>query len=196
MKITANTSKRLFVFAALIFCGLCRGAFAAEATALSLIKQANRYVGEDVKDQVVQIRSDKSVAGITPNIWYVVFYDKNATFKTAEVKFGAGQKMDVKYPLRQPFAYINYKNVLDLKALKIDSDKAIKIAAKHPLLDKLSVRATQLWLERNDDGQTWRVRLWAAKLRHPDEDADIGEVVISAEDGKVLKTDLHIDKVD
>ena len=163
---------------------------------MSLIKDANEYVGKEVKDQVVQLRSEKSVASTEPNIWYVVYYDKDATFKTAEVKFGAGKKLDVKHPMRQPFSYINDKNILDQKVLKIDSDKAIKIAMAEPLLDKLTIRATQLWLEKVDNVATWRVRLWAQKLRHPDDDANIGDVSISAEDGKVLKVDLHIDRVD
>ena len=196
MKFTTTLLKGSIVLATLALCGLARVASAADATALSLIKEANEYVGKDVRDKVVGIRSEKSVASLTPNIWYVVFYDKDATFKTAEVKFGAGQKMEVKHPMRQPFAYINDKNLLDQKALKIDSDKAIKIATAEPLLDKLTIRATQLWLERVDNVQTWRVRLWAQKLRHPNDDANIGDVSISAEDGKVLKSDLHIDRVD
>ena len=40
------------------------------------------------------------------------------------------------------------------------------------------------------------MRLWAARLRQPDRDADIGEVHISAEDGKVVKNDLNIGRVD
>jgi len=50
--------------------------------------------------------------------------------------------------------------------------------------------------ERDNKAPVWRVRLWAAKLRNPNRDADIGEVVVAAEDGKVLKTDLHINRVD
>ena len=188
--------KKGFALATLAFCGLSQVVLAGEATGLSLIKDANEYVGKDVRDLVVQIRSEKSVASIQPNIWYVVFYDKDATFKTAEVKFGAGKKLDVKHPMRQPFAYINDKNVLDQKVIRIDSDKAIKIATAEPLLDKLTIRATQLWLEKVDNVPTWRVRLWAQKLRHPNDDANIGDVSISADDGKVLKSDLHIDRVD
>ncbi len=82
------------------------------------------------------------------------------------------------------------------RSIKIDSDKAIKTATAEPLLEKLTIRATQLWLENVDNVPTWRVRLWAQKLRHPDDDADIGEVFINAGDGKVIKTDLHIDRVD
>ena len=160
------------------------------------MKPANDYVGKDTLDQIIGLRSEKSVASMNPNIWYVVFYDKDATFKTTEVKFGAGQKLEVKHPMREPFAYIDLKNVLEQKRLKVDSDKAIKTAAAQPLLDKLTVRASQLWLENIDGTPTWRVRLWAAKQRHPDSDANIGDVYVSAEDGKVTKTDLHIDRVD
>ena len=200
MMITTSLMKRTFVLAALALFGVSQIALADERTALSLIKDANDYVGKDVRDRIVQIRSEKSVASTIPNIWYVVFYDKDATFRTTEVKFAAGVKQDVKRPMREPFAYINDKvndqNVLDKNVLKIDSNKAIRTATAEPLLDKLTIHATQLWLERMDGVATWRVRLWAAKLHHPDDDANIGDVFISAEDGKVLKTDLHIDRVD
>lgn len=182
--------------ATLAFFGLSQVVLAGEPQAFDLIKQANDYVGKTARDQVVGVRSEKSVASVTPNIWYVVYYDKDATFKTAEVKFGAGKELEVKHPMRQPFAYINDKNILDQKVLKVDSDKAIKTAMAEPLLDKLTIRATQLWLERTDGVATWKVRLWAQKLRHPNDDANVGDVFISAEDGKVLKSDLHIDRVD
>src|SRR3954466_15136104 len=98
------------VLATLAICGLGRVASAAEATALSLIKDANEYVGKDTKDKVIGLRSEKSIATLTSNIWYVVFYDHDTTFKTTEVKYGAGQKIDVRHPMRQPFAYVNDKN--------------------------------------------------------------------------------------
>lgn len=196
MKITTVIPKRKLMLAALLFCGLCQAAQAEDRTAFSLIKDANDYVGKDTRDQIVGFRSEKSVAGLSPNIWYVVYYDKDATFKTTEVKFGAGQKLDVSHPVRKPFAYVNDKDVLDQKRLKVDSNEAIKAAIAQPLLEKLTVRATQLWLDNMDGIPTWRVRLWAQKLRHPDSDANIGDVYISAENGKVTKVDLHIDRVD
>ena len=184
------------VLASLALCGLSRTAFADDPTALSLIKPADEYVGKAVAGQVIGIRSEKSVAGLQPNIWYVVYHDHDTMFKTAEVKFGAGRELEVRHPMRQPFAYINDKNYLDQKSIKIDSDKAIKIAIAEPLLDKLTIRATELSLERTDGVDTWKVRLWAQKLRHPDADADIGDIFIYADDGKVIRTDLHIDRVD
>jgi hypothetical protein len=193
MKFTNSLLRGIVVLTTLAVCGLGR---AAEATALSLIKDANEYVGKDTKDKVIGIRSEKSIATLTPNIWSVVFYDHDATFKTTEVKFGAGQKMAVNHPMRQPFAYINDKNLLDQKAIKIDSDQAIKIATAEPLLGKLTIRATQLWLENVEGVPTWKVRLWAQKLRRPNDDANIGDVSLSAIDGKVIKSDLHIDRVD
>ncbi len=195
MKFTTVLKRRFFLATLLAF-GMARMTFAAEPTALELIKEANRYVGEDVKDKVVQLRSEKSIGGLVPNIWYVVYYDKDATFKTAEVKMGAGKKLEVKHPMRQPFAYISYKNLLDVKKITVDSDKAIKIATAEPLLDKLTIRSTQLWLDRHDATPVWRVRLWAAKLRDTTKDADVGEVHINAEDGTVIESDLHINRVD
>src|SRR5437762_5654546 len=182
---------------------LARAAGAPEMTAFQLVKEGNRYVGEDSKDKVVEIHSKKSVGGLTPNIWYIVYYDPDASLKATEVKFGAGKKLTVKRPLRLLEPVTGDTSALDRDKMKVDSDKAVQIALKEPLLDKLTVKATELKLvragdmfNRDNNAPVWRVRLWAAKLRNPNRDADLGEVVITAEDGKVLKTDLHINRID
>jgi hypothetical protein len=187
--------------AVLAFSLLTRAATAAEATAFSLMKDADRYVGEDAKGKVVQLRSEKSVGTLIPNIWYVVFYDPDARLKATEVKFSAGTKSDVSRPFRV-FEYPKADKVFDRAKLKTDSDAAIKIATEEPLLKNLTLKATQLWLDTNVKadlsvtGPIWRVRLWAAKLANPNDNADVGEVYISAETGKVVKTDLHPNRVD
>jgi len=193
--------KRRLLCALLLALGLDRIGFAGEATAFQLIKEADRYVGEEAKDKVVQLRSEKSVGTLVPNIWYVVFYDPDATFKATEVKFMAGKKSDVKRPFRM-LEYVKADKVFDNSKLKVDSDAAIKTATSEPLLKNLTIKATQLWLDSNlktdlsVTGPIWRVRLWAAKLSNPNDNVDIGEVFVAAEDGKVVKTDLHINRVD
>lgn len=173
--------------------GLAR---AGEPTALDLIKEGNRYVGEQCKDKIVQIRSEKSVGTLTPNIWYVVYYDPDATFKATEVKFGAGNKLKVTRPTRLLELGTGDSKTLDRDKLKVDSDQAIKLAAAEPLLKSLTLKATKLILQRGDEGPVWKVTLWAAKLRNPARQADIGSVVIAADSGKVVRTDLHINSVD
>jgi len=200
MKITSQLNRTLFC-AALAFGAIGSVASAGEATAFDLIKEGNRHVGEEAKDKVVQIRSDKSVNTLEPNIWYIVYYDADASFKATEVKFAAGQKVSVSRPWRM-LEYVKADRIFDKAKLKVDSDAAIKTATAEPLLKNLTIKATQLWLDSNlktdlsVTGPIWRVRLWAAKLKNPNDNADIGEVYISAEDGKVVKTDLHIDRVD
>jgi hypothetical protein len=201
MKITNPVLNRKFLGMALVFGLLSRAAFASDPTALSLVKEANEYVGKDARDKVVQIRSDKSVGTLTPVIWYVVFYDPDASFKATEVKFAAGKKVGTSRPFRV-MEFVKADKVFDLTKIKVDSDKAIKTATAEPLLKNLTVKATQLWLDSNYKtdltvtGPIWKVRLWAAKLRNPNDNADIGEVWISADEGNVIKTDLHIDRVD
>lgn len=194
----------LLTLAVMAACPLL-SARAEDATAFSLIKEGNRYVGEQAKDRVVQIRSDKSVGSVTPNIWYVVFYDPTASLKSVEVKFGAGQMLSVKRPMRLLEPVTGGDLPLDRSKLKIDSTEAIRIALKQPLLEKLTITATRLTLDRVGEGVlgqggpgqgVWKVRLWAAKLRNPARDADIGEVWISALDGQVVKNDLRINRVD
>jgi hypothetical protein len=179
------------------------GLGADEPTALQLIAEGNQYVSIESKDRVVQIRSEKSVGGLAPNIWYVVYYDRDARFDATEVKFGAGKKLDVKRPMRLLEKMGGGESVLDRARLKVDSDQAIEIALKEPLLNRLTIKATELKLEQagsrgggDERLPVWRVELWAAKLKNPNRQVNIGEVILSAEDGKVLEADLKIKRVD
>jgi hypothetical protein len=186
----------LFVLGLIV---LRQTALASDMTAFDLIKEGNRYIGEQSKDKVVQVRSAKSIGGMTPEIWHVVYHDPDATLKAVEIKFGAGRKMEVKRPVRLLELIGNADQILPRKKLKVDSDKALDIAAQEPLLAKLTLKASRLTLERfsaDDETPVWRIRLWAAKLKNPNDDADIGQIVISAEDGKVLKSDLKPEHVD
>ena len=172
-------------------------ALAAEPTAFELIKEGNRHVGEEAKGRVVQIRSEKSIGSLMPNIWYVVYYDPDATAKATEVKFAAGTKVSVKRPARILEPITRSHRELAKEKLKIDSDKAIQIAKSDPLLKNVTLTNTEMRLERGEGEQpVWKVKLWAAKIRKPSETVNIGEIHISAEDGKVVKNDLKPGRVD
>ncbi|HKI71691.1 MAG TPA: hypothetical protein VKA81_04885 [Verrucomicrobiae bacterium] len=172
-------------------------ALAAEPTAFELIKEGNRHVGEEAKGRVVQIRSEKSIGSLMPNIWYVVYYDPDATAKATEVKFAAGTKVSVKRPARILEPITRSHRELAREKLKIDSDKAIQIAKSDPLLKNVTLTNTEMRLERGEGEQpVWKVKLWAAKIRKPSETVNIGEIHISAEDGKVVKNDLKPGRVD
>jgi hypothetical protein len=195
MKVTWIKSCNVFVVAGL-FAAFATTTRAAEPTALQLIKEGNRYVGEESKDKVTQIRSEKSIGGLTPNIWYVVFYDPDARMKATEVKFGGGKKLDVIRPFRL-FERANNYMAMDRTKVKIDSDEALKIAQKDGLLEKIKLTNSKLALEKGGEGMpVWKVHFWAEKARDASRTVDIGEVVMNAEDGKVLARDLHIDRVD
>jgi len=177
--------------------GLSQIANTAEPTAFDLVKEGNRHLGEEAKGRVVQIRSEKSVGGLTPNIWFVVYYDPDATAKATEIKFAAGTKVSVKRPARVLEPITGSHRELPKEKLKIDSDKAIEIAKNEPLIKKLTLTNTQLTLERGEGDQpVWKVKLWAAKIRKPSDTVNIGELHLSAEDGKVVKNDLKPGRVD
>ena len=167
----------------------------AEPTAFDLAKDGNHYVGDGV-DKAVRFRSEKSVGSVTPNIWYIVYYDPTSTLKATEVKFGGGKMMEVRRPLRLLEPVTGGDKTLDRKKLKIDSDRALDIAKKEPLLNGLTLKASQFWLEHGEHSPVWKIRLWAAKLGDPNKMADIGVVVVSCADGSVIKSDLHPKSVD
>jgi len=163
----------------------------AGATALSLVKEANRYVGEQAKDKLVQIRSEKSADGLTPNVWYVVFYDPTAALKATEVKFANGRMVDVKRPLRLLEATSRQSEPLDRSKIKIDSDKALQMALEQPALQNIKPTASEMRLERGEGGApAWRVELWGAKASDAKDDVSLGTFTLSAEDGKVVKADI------
>jgi len=184
--------------------GLASGWTAAAAgggpSAFDLIKEGNRYVGEPSKDKIVEIRSERSVGSLSPDIWYLVFYDPDASLKAVEVKFGAGKKLKVGRPLRLLEPVTGGDAAFDRAKLKIDSDRAIKMAVAEPLLRNLKITSTQLTLERVGQGvlghsgpgePVWKVKLWANKLHEPNREANVGEIWLSATDGTVTKNDLR-----
>ncbi len=182
-------------YAALPILAAAGVALGAEPTAFALVKAGDQYIGEQSKDKVVQIRSERSAGTLVPNIWYVVYYDPDATLKAVEVKFGAGQKMDVSRPFRLLEPVTGADKVLDPAKLKVDSDQALAIARSQPLLANLSLTSSQFWLQHSDEGPRWKIKLWAAKLNNPGRDADVGDIYISTADGSVLKSDLHPNSV-
>lgn len=187
------------VLGALLLVGCSQGgknAAPKEPTAFSLMDEGNKYIGEQSKDKVVQIRAEKSIGSTTPNVWYVVYYDPTATLKAVEVKFGAGKMLTVQRPIRLLEPLFGKSEPLDRSKLKIDSDEAIRIALKEPLLANLKVTATAPKLEASNSGPVWKVKIWAQKLRDPSQDVDIGNVVLSAETGSVTLPDLNVNRVD
>jgi hypothetical protein len=104
--------------------------------------------------------------------------------------------MKVNRPWRLLEPVTGEDKVLDRSKLHVDSDRAIEIAGAQPLVKNLTLRASQLWLLHGDEGPVWKVKLWAAKLRHPNDDADVGVVFISATDGSIVKTDFHPNSVE
>jgi hypothetical protein len=168
----------------------------ADPTALELVKNGDNYVGIQSKDKILEIYSEKSAASLEPNVWHVVYYDPDVTFKSTDVKFGAGQEMEVSHPFHAFQMPAKARDIIDQSKLSVDSDRALGIATSQPLLKGLTLRTSKMTLENSDAGVVWNVELWAAKVGDPSQEAGIGSVCISADDGSVLKLDLHPGRVD
>jgi sporulation protein YlmC with PRC-barrel domain len=161
------------------------------ASALALVKEANRYVGEQAKDKLVQLRSERSANGLKPNVWYVVFYDPTAALKATEVKFVDGKMADVKRPLRLLEATSDRSEPLDRAKIKLDSDEALQAALKQPPLQNVKPSSSEMRLERGEAGAPiWKIQFWAPKADDSNDDTSLGTVTLSAEDGKVIQSDL------
>jgi hypothetical protein len=182
----------LAITAAFLFQATSR---AAEPTAFALFREGDRYLGEEAKGRLVEIRSDKSVGSVTPVIWYIVYLDPTSSGKATEIKFAAGKKADVKH-LGKFLGIEKKREQIPSEKLKVDSDQAIQTALAEPLLKNLTIKATQLTLEPWQGIPAWKVELWAAKVQKPTEMAKVGEVFIDVQDGKVIRSDLKISRAD
>jgi hypothetical protein len=180
----------------LILSALCVLAADKDATAFELIKEGNRYVGEQAKDRVVQVRSERSVGTLSPKVWYIVYYDPTATFKSVEVKFAAGKMIDVKRPFRVIERVSDASREIEKDKMKIDSDAAIAKALKEPILEDIKVKSVEAKLENTEHGPVWNLRLWAQKLVKENQTANIGKIVLTADDARVIETDIHLDRLD
>jgi hypothetical protein len=163
----------------------------ADPTALSLVKNGDEYVGTPCRDRVLEIYSDKSVATMQPNVWHVVYYDPSVFSKAVDVKFGAGQEMEVSHPMRPFMIPAKARDVIEPDRLKIDSDRALQIASTQPILNGLTLRSSKMTLSNSDDGAIWKVELYAAKVGNPTREVSVGYVTMTADDGTIVKADLH-----
>jgi hypothetical protein len=184
------------VLLGLFLSSLCLLAAEKDATAFDLIKEGNRYVGEQAKDRVVQIRSERSVGSLSPKVWHVVYHDPTARMKAVEVKFAAGKMIDVNRPLRLVERIADKTQPMDKDKLKIDSDKAIEKALKEPILEDVKIKSVEATLQNSNVGPVWKLRLWAEKLAKTTETANIGTVMLTADEGKVVETDIHLNRLD
>lgn len=163
----------------------------ADPTALTLAAKGNDYVGVQSKDKLLRIISDKSQGTLAPNVWHVEYYDPDSPMKCVEVKFGAGQELDVSHPVHPFQLPAGTGEILEKDRIKVDSDQALNMAAAQPLLKPLTLKAARLTLTHSDVGPVWKVQLWAAKLSDPPAEAEVGTVTLSAADGAVVKADLR-----
>lgn len=170
---------------------------AAEKTAFELVKDGNRYVGEQSKDKIVLLRSEKSIGTTEPNVWSIVYYDPLARNKAVEVKFGAGQMMSVKKGSKFFDFMSGTPRAMDLEDLKVDSSEAVRIALDQPLLKTIKISASRLKLQVLESGEpVWFVSLWAPKLRDSTKDAEVADTRINAKDGRIMESDIRLKRLD
>lgn len=196
-----TTSKFLrlgYGLALVMACGLL-AASVQDKTALELAKEGNKYVIEQSQDKVIQIRSDKSTGGTTPNTWYITYYENVATVKGSEMKFATGTELKfvgsylqtVKRNVRILDSESDNYSEMDPQKLLVDSESALSIALKQPILDNLHVLATDMRLEQSTDAgnPVWKVSIWAAK-KGTKVDVKVGEIWLSSVDGKICKINV------
>lgn len=166
------------------------------ATAFELMERGDQYLQPHARGKVVLARSEKSEGGLVPNVWHILYYDATARMKAVELKFVNGKAMERSHPFRLFSRLTGNTAPLNQNKLKIDSDKALEIATSHPDLKHVKLVATKMearW--DNDFHVVWEIDLYARKVARPAAEVHIGELILSAKDGEVLKNNLEVYRV-
>lgn len=171
------------------------GAATTEPTAFAYVQAGNERVLPASRDLIVEIKANRSPGRLVPRDWSVVYYDSTASFKAVEIKFSGGTLMKLSKPGRVLEAFGNNKPFAR-DALRVDSDQALKLALA-AVPNGVNVKSCSFRLTRGEGGlPVWKLRLWAAKLRHPLEEGELGELILSATDGTILRNDLKPQRLD
>lgn len=166
-----------------------------DRSAFELAKDGDKYIVESSRDKVIQIRSEKSIHGLTPNVWYVVYFDsmketgvENYRFAYAtELKFSSGNLVSIKRDKELLNSSSEQYTPMDMSSMTVDSTQALSIALKEPVLESLKVSGSDMTLEQGPEGYpVWKVSVWAIK-NGTKIDVKVGEIWISSLDGKVCK---------
>jgi DNA-binding transcriptional regulator/RsmH inhibitor MraZ len=161
----------------------------------ALLKEANRIVNENCRENLVETRSEKSVGGdVVPSTWHLIFYNPTAKFKATEVIFQRGKMTSKTDPWRM-LEIFRADKVLPKEKLKMDSDVALRIAMTNQLLEGVTLKMSEMKLDLQDGVPIWQIQLWAAKNRNPRDMADLGKIFISAENGQVIKNELQPNRI-
>jgi serine/threonine protein kinase len=164
----------------------------SKATALQLLQKGNSHVSARSRDRVLEVISGRAPLNEPPQGWRVIYHDDKTTYNAVEVRFQGGEMERVYEPNRvlEMFSFRGQKT-LDLAKVKIDSDKAIRIAATEAKAQELVAKFVELKLERGYGGlPVWNVKLFGVVPGKAADDSALGYVIVLAEDGKVLKKAL------
>lgn len=198
MKTIHQFSRILAGLALFTICGFLT-ASVMDRTAFELVKEGNKYVIEQSHDKVVRIRSEKSARGTIPSTWYVFYYESLKPLESGdsriatgtEIKFSSGNLVSIRRNVRLLEDSSEPYSEIDPAMMTVDSDRALGIALREPVLESLSVASTDMTLEQGPDGYpVWKISIWAIK-KNTKIDVKTGEIWVSCVDGKVCKITVN-----
>lgn len=164
----------------------------SKATALQLLQKGNSYVSARSQNHLLEVTASRAPLHEPPQSWRFVYYDDKTTYNAVAVRFEGGEMERVYEPNRFLELFTpGAQKTLDLAKVKVDSDKAIRIATAEAAAGELVAKFVELKLERGYGGlPVWNVKLFGVVPGKAAEDSSMGYVIVLAEDGKVLKKAL------
>ncbi|MDX2226524.1 MAG: hypothetical protein SFY92_05430 [Verrucomicrobiae bacterium] len=154
-------------------------------SAYEALRGAQKNVRDAIRDNLMEMRAEKGTPN--PEKWEVVFFDPKEGSKKVVVDMKGADFLDDRRPA-DLFEDYSQKWVIDLKKLRLDSDKAYKmveeIAQKE---NKLTVSKADFRLKKIKDADPDSNPIWIIRA-YDSQNHYLGEVTISAFSGKVLRT--------
>lgn len=157
--------------------------------AFALLQEGNQYVNKHAQGKILQMVSMPNEDGLKPRDWRIIYYVDSARFNAVEVQFSNGQITKAFEPSRV-FQWFSRRSRKPMREdlLHVDSDRALAIALRRSGLSEETAEKSEFKLETGEDGvPVWKINFWG---RVQDRPSNLGEVVISAVDGTLIKNHI------
>ncbi|MDZ4815297.1 MAG: hypothetical protein SGI71_03415 [Verrucomicrobiota bacterium] len=165
------------IFSALTYAG-------GGATAYDAIHTAQKNVRPDLVNHVIEVRG--SNGNPNPRKWEVVFFDPKISGKKLVIEVNNNQMTKERRP-SDLLKDLSVNNVIEVNRLKVDSDGAFKIAQKVAQEENKLMIARAHYVLRKLEPKKGSSAAWFIKV-YDSQGHDLGELVISAYTGKILRT--------
>ncbi|CAF0689289.1 hypothetical protein [Candidatus Methylacidithermus pantelleriae] len=167
-------------------------------TAFEAKRIADRAVGAELRERILEIWGPRSPTALTPTCWQFLYYDPGAAYRSRKVvvvddRLGA---VETGGPDWEHLRLVPYKEgeVVEPWRLRIDSDRALEIVQNRVAWKGVRLSTVTFWLRKdlNQGGPPfWHLQFFADREGY---EKDIGYAEVAVDTGEILRMRIEPEK--